>query len=275
VNGSSDVRSPDASATVERISLLMLALPDVEKVRLLLDRGANVNGRSGRGYSALFIGAQYRESTAALRLLLARGGQVGIPVGEGRAAADAYPTFFASHTGNAEILPDLRRAGHKIDDSVLMFGTAPASPLQVTAYFNHVDVARTLIELGAKVDPDDGRYDSPLVSAVLTNHLEFVQLLIKNGADVNRIDKTGMTPLMYAVVTDFDDSATVDLLLKSGARTDVRDKNRQPALRQARLSPMRRRRRSWARRSSGPVVRSHSRVLDIVNAGVTYDVLTS
>jgi ankyrin repeat protein len=85
-------------------------------------------------------------------------------------------------------------------------------------------VTRTLIELGAKVDPGDGRSDSPLVNAVLANHVEFVQLLIRNGADVNRIDERGMTPLMYAAVTDFGDSAIVDLLLKSGARTDVRDK---------------------------------------------------
>jgi ankyrin repeat protein len=159
-----------------------------------------------------------------MRLLLARGAEVGIPPGQGTAAADAYPTFFAAHTGNAEIVPDLRRAGDKIDDSVIMFGVAPASPLQVAAYYDHVDVARTLIESGAKVDPGDGRYDSPLVSAVLANHLEFVQLLIRNGADVNRGDEKGMTPLMYAAATDFGDSAIVDLLLKSGARTDVRDK---------------------------------------------------
>jgi ankyrin repeat protein len=217
--------SPDASTSVRGITLLMLAVPDVDKVKLLLNRGANVNARSGRKYSALFIAAQYRESTAAMRLLLARGAQVGIPAGEGRAAADGYPTFFASHTGNAEILPDLRRAGDKIDGSVMMFDVAPASPMQVAAYFNHVDVARTLIELGAKVDPADGRYDSPLVSAVLANHLELVRLLIRNGADVNRIDEKGMTPLMYAAATDFGDSAIVDLLLTSGARTDARDKH--------------------------------------------------
>jgi ankyrin repeat protein len=217
--------SPDASTSVGRMSLLMLALPDVDKVRLLLDRGANVNARSGRQYSALFIGAQYRESTAAMRLLLARGAVVGIPPGQGTAAADAYPTFFAAHTGNADIVPDLRRAGDKIDDSVIMFGVAPASPLQVAAYYDHVDVAHALIESGAKVDPGDGRYDSPLVSAVLANHLEFVQLLIRNGSDVNRTDEKGMTPLMYAAATDFGDSTIVDLLLKSGARTDVRDKD--------------------------------------------------
>jgi len=214
--------SPDVTTAVGRTSLLMMAVPDVEKVKLLLDRGANVNARSERNYSALFVGAQYRESTAAIRLLLAHGADVGVPAGEGKPAAGAYPTFFASHSGNAEVLNALRQAGDRIDDSAIMFGVDPVSPLGVAAVYNHVDTARTLIELGAKVDPADRRMDSPLVSAVLANHTEIAQLLIARGADVNRTDDTGMTPLMYAAVADFGDSAIVDLLLKSGARTDVR-----------------------------------------------------
>jgi hypothetical protein len=103
------------------------------------------------------------------------------------------------------------------------------TPLGVAVLYNHMDVVRVLIELGAKVDPTDGRTDSALVSAVLSNHVELVQLLIARGADVNRVDTSGMTPLMYAVVADFGDSRIVDLLVKSGARTDIRDKNGQTA----------------------------------------------
>jgi ankyrin repeat protein len=217
--------SPDAATAVGRTSLLMMALPDLEKVKLLLDRGANVNARSARKYSALLVGAQYRESTPAIRLLLARGAEIGVPAADGKPAADAFPTFFASHTGNADVLPALRQAGDKLDDSAIMFGAAPVSPLGVAVLYNHVDTVRTLIELGAKVDPTDRRADSPLVSAVVANHTEIVRLLIARGADVNRVDNTGMTPLMYAAVADFGDSAIVDLLLTSGARTDVRAKD--------------------------------------------------
>jgi len=60
---------------------------------------------------------------------------------------------------------------------------------------------------------------------VVANHTEIVRLLIARGADVNRVDDTGMTPLMYAAVADFGDSTVVDLLLTSGARTDVRAKD--------------------------------------------------
>jgi ankyrin repeat protein len=216
--------SPDAATAVGRTSLLMMALPDVEKVKLLIDRGANVNARSERKYSALLVGAQYRESTAAIRLLLARGAEIGAPAAEGKPAADAFPTFFAAHTGNADILPALRQAGDKLDDSAIMFGSSRVSPLVVAVLYAHLDAARTLIELGAKVDPADARPDSALVSAVVANHTEMARLLIARGADVNRVDETEMTPLMYAAAADFGDAIIVDLLLKSGARAELRDK---------------------------------------------------
>jgi ankyrin repeat protein len=216
--------SPNATTASGRTSLLMMAIPDVEKVTLLVDRGANVNARSARKYSALLVGAQYRDSTAAIRFLLAHGADVGLPAAEGQPAAEAYPTFFAAHTGNAEILQALRLAGDRIDESAIMFGVARVSPLVVATLYNHVETARTLVDLGAKVDPADRRMDSPLVSAVVANHPEIVRLLIARGADVNRVDEAGMTPLMYAAVADFGDRAIVDLLLKSGARTDVRSK---------------------------------------------------
>ncbi len=220
-----DGLSPNAVTTTEGLTPLMLAVPDLEKLQLLIDRGGNINARSRGRYSALLIAAQYRESTAALRVLLARGARVAPEPGEGRPAADAYPTFLAAQTGNAEILPELRRAGDALDASAIMFGSFPVPPLLAAVFFNHLDVGRTLLALGAKVDPPDGRYDSPLASAVVANHLDFARLLIERGADVNRVDEKGMTPLMYTAVADFGDSAMVDLLLASGARTAVRDKS--------------------------------------------------
>ncbi|MBV9770161.1 MAG: hypothetical protein JOZ32_11370, partial [Bryobacterales bacterium] len=54
--------------------------------------------------------------------------------------------------------------------------------------------------------------------------------LIDRGADVNHADKIGFTPLLYAASIDFGDSAMIDLLLKSGARADVRTKDGLTAL---------------------------------------------
>jgi hypothetical protein len=51
----------------------MLAQPDIEKTRLLLDRGANLNALSKSKYSALMLGCLYQGGTPAARLLLDRG----------------------------------------------------------------------------------------------------------------------------------------------------------------------------------------------------------
>ena len=214
--------SADAVTGAGRTSLLMLAVPDADKVRLLLERGATVDAVSRQRYSALLVAAQYPEANDVSRLLLARGARAA-PAGGNKPAANAYPTFVAAHGGNTDILAELQRAGDKLDDSVVMFGVVPVSPLGVAALYNHLETARALIKLGARPDPADIQTDTPLVSAVLANHLEMAELLVASGANINRADERGMTPLMYAAVTDFGDSSIVDLLLRSGARTDVRD----------------------------------------------------
>ena len=45
------------------------------------------------------------------------------------------------------------------------------------------------------------------------------------GANVNVVDKLGMTPLHWAANIDFGEAAMIELLLKSGARTDVKNKD--------------------------------------------------
>ena len=62
------------------------------------------------------------------------------------------------------------------------------------------------------------------------NRVDLARLAIQRGADVNHVDKKGMKPLLYAASIDFGDSAMVELLLKSGARTDARTKEGLTAL---------------------------------------------
>jgi len=215
--------SPNAATEVGQTSLLMMVVPDVGKMRLQIDRGANVNARSVRKYSALLVAGQYQESTEAIRLLLARGAEVGSKETDGKPAADAFPTFFASHAGHSEILRAFRQAGDKLDDPTIMFGAAPVTPLMIAVAFEHTDTVRTLLDLGARVDPAKPRVETALLAAIFGNHLDLARLLIARGADVNRPAERGRTPLMYAAATGWGDAAMIDLLLKSGARADLRD----------------------------------------------------
>ena len=180
---------------------LMMAVPDADKVKLLLDHGANVNARNKTKYSALMVAALYRDGTAAARLLLDHGAEV---------AGAPSPLMLATTVGNADILKPLHDAGAPLDRTMV-----------ATVRVGKLEAVRALLEIGAKVDDPDGSDTTPLERAVLANELEIAQLLIAHGANVNHAGQTGMTPLLYAASIDFGDSAMIDLLLKSGASAEA------------------------------------------------------
>ena len=208
------------SATKAGTTALMLAAPDVEKMKLLLDRGAKINARTKNGYSALMMAALYSDSAPALRLLLDRGAELRQTNGE--PLYKAYPAALAAIAGNAEGVRLLHQAGDNVNDTYVYAGIEPGPPLNLLSTFDDVEVARTLLDCGAKVDVADSDGMTALTWATLANQTEMARLLIEHGADVNHVDKFGMTPLLYAASIDFGDSGMINLLLDHGAKRDSR-----------------------------------------------------
>ena len=60
---------------------------------------------------------------------------------------------------------------------------------------------------------------------------EIIELLLKYGADIDAIDDQKKTPLHIAL--SWVNLRAVDMLLKRGARTDLRDENGMTALEEA------------------------------------------
>jgi ankyrin repeat protein len=219
------------AATKGGTTALMMAAPDVEKMKLLMDHGARVNARAKSGYTALMVACQYRDADNAIELLLSRGAEV-------KAAEptlfNASPFFLAAYAGNAASLKRLKDAGGDVEAPMDLIGTSRTTPLMGAVRFGDIPVATELIDLGAKVDSPDGSGVTALDRAVLGNQVEMAKLLIVQGADVNHVDKLGMTPLLYAASIDFGDSAVIDVLLKAGARRDAKSKEGLTALELAR-----------------------------------------
>ena len=216
--------SPNASTKSGGTTALMMAAPDVEKMRLLIDRGADVNARARSRFSALMVAAQYQEGDAAINLVLDRGAQVAPPA-DGAPVFSANPFVLASYAGNAKSLKRLLAAGGKVDDAFIAIGTSRTTPMLGAFKFGDVDVANTLLDLGAPVDFADGNGITMLGRTVLNNEVELARTLIARGANVNVVDKLGMTPLLWAANVDFGDTAMIELLLKSGAKSDARNKD--------------------------------------------------
>ena len=217
--------SPNSATPSGGTTLLMAAAPDAEKMRLLLDRGADVNARAQSRFSALMVAAQYQDSTAAITLLLDRGAEVGPPAEGGAPVFNANPFFLASYAGNAAILSRLRDAGAKIDEPMTLIGTSRTTPALGAFKFGDAAVARALFDLGTPIEFADGNGITMLGRAALNNEVEMARALIERGANVNVADKLGMTPLLWAASSDFGDPAMIELLLKSGARADARNKD--------------------------------------------------
>lgn len=208
----------------------MLAAPDVEKMKLLLDRGANADARSKKKYSALLVAAQYPDSCAAMNLLLDHGAKVRLPKGQGEPLFGAFPTFLAAFSANADIIPRLQKEGDRLDDRMNVVGMFPYSPLLFLATTWRTRSVEALLDAGVKVDEVDGDGITSLAWAAISNRVDMARLLIERGADLNHVDNKGMTPLLYAASIDFGDSAMIDLLVKSGARTNVHTKDGLTAL---------------------------------------------
>ena len=226
----------DPNSTTEEggMTALMLATPDVAKMKLLIDRGANADARAKDRFSALLVAAQYPNSSAAMNLLLDRGAKVRLPKGQGAPVFNASAIFLAAFSGNAEMIPRLHNEGDLVDDKMNLIGMFPITPLLELATTHRTDSVRALLDAGAQVDEADSDGITVLGWAAIANRVEMARLLIERGADVNHLDKKGMTPLLYAASIDFGGSEMVDLLLQSGARTNARTKEGLTALELAR-----------------------------------------
>jgi ankyrin repeat protein len=224
---------PNVATRSGGTTALMMAAPDAEKMKLLIDRGASVNARAKSRFSALMVAAQYQDAEAAIELLLARGAELAPPA-DGAPVFNANPFVLATMAGNPKIVRRLHAAGAKLDDSMLIIGTSRATPMLAAFKFGDIDVARELLDLGAPVDFADGNGITMLGRAVLNNEVEMAKMLIDRGANVNVQDKLGMTPLLWAASSNFGDADMIELLLKSGAKADVRNKDGLTALELAR-----------------------------------------
>ena len=212
-----------ANAAVElgerapRLVHLAIAEDQMGALRLLIERGADLNARNGDGRLPLHDCFELARTEMA-QVLLAAGAVPDV------CAAAAY--------GLHQLLRELLRRKPKLANDL----STGLSPLGWSAYGDEAESARILIAAGAIVDrpPYDLEAWGPASHVANTN---VARVLLEHGANPNCQDEEGDSPLHAAIKSRIvqDPSPYIELLLGHGADPNIRNKAGRTALEEAEL----------------------------------------
>lgn len=210
----------DPNSKTERgTTILMMAAPDADKVRLLLARGADAKSRGAAGTDALTIAAAHYGTSASLRALLDAGAELH-PLERARHS----PMQYAAMSGDIESVRLLLARGAE----------ASAEAVSESVTFGHADVVQALVDAGANTKLTESSGINLLHWATITNRAAVIPVLAKAGVHINATDDFGYTPLMYAATIDQGDAEALKALLAAGADRSIRNDEGRTALEQAR-----------------------------------------
>lgn len=212
------------AANHDGITALMWAAGDADKVHLLLEKGAKVNARSALGRTPLLIAATYAGNAKVVRLLIKNGASV---TDQDMFLETALTS--ASKRGDAELAEILIEAGADVHA-----GGRP--PLDWAAEEGNAETIACLLKHGAGNNRD--HLNGALVSATMRGPTEAVRLLLEHGADPNASPRIGpfghLTPLMGAAYSATNGADAAKLLLQKGADAKAKTSSGATALSLAR-----------------------------------------
>jgi ankyrin repeat protein len=197
-------------------------------VKLLVERGADVNARAGTGINPLMVAARYRGNAEVVGLLLKKGAKPNTEKGVD-VRYNASPLFFAVMANDAQTVSALLDGGANVGERMTMIGRFALSPLNYAA-FSDSAIVKELLAKGADANEVDDNGISMLSTAAIGNNVDTLETLLAKGAKVNQVDKLGMTPLLYAASVDFGDTAVMEKLIAAGADVNAKNKDGQTAL---------------------------------------------
>lgn len=170
-------------------------------VQLLLDRGAQPDIRDKKGRTALIIGVR-RTNTENVKILLEKGADVRIQDLKGRTAL-MYIAAEKFCTGDRQqIITELLKYDTDINaidskkQTAIMYAITAVDPNNIWEK-NEREQIELLISRGAQVD-----VQVAFMLAASTGREELIQLFLDRGAQLNAQDAEGQTALMHAAKAD-------------------------------------------------------------------------
>jgi len=182
---------------------------DMESLKALLAKGADINAKDGDGITAL-VWAAIRSQPAAADLLLANGAAVDAATSDSSTAL-----LFAARSGETDIVRALLRKGANANAP----NSSGITALQLAAKSGLADPVQALLEGGADPNLADDTGYTPMYYAAASGNLGIATQLLARHANVNAALKTQQPPRTPLLVAGWNThTEMVDLLLQNGAR---------------------------------------------------------
>jgi ankyrin repeat protein len=206
-------------------SALLWAIEDLEKVRVLLDAGADVNAASNFGRTPLGLASSRPDATEMVRLLLARGAKPTPQALSAAARSDEvviHALVAAGAKDKGEAANVALSAGCVSCVNLLLPDPAARMPGSLLNLFppggpGDPELIRTALARGADVNARDNKQRSVLIKAAISETVspDLVQAFIDRGADVNAKGADGLNALDHAL--RLGRGPIVEVLKRAGA----------------------------------------------------------
>ncbi|CAN5600626.1 hypothetical protein BH10BAC3_BH10BAC3_28610 [soil metagenome] len=200
---------------------LMYCTNNLEKCKLLLQYGADINAKSKSGNTPLLVASVGNQPYEMVKFLLDN-------------KADPLATNAAHETA-------LMRAAQFSDTTTLRLLISKGINVNALDYIAGTALTKAILNanspavsflLNNGADPNivDSFSAGSLAYAVLVNDNDLTKEILNKTSDVNKADVLGMTPLMWAVYSEYDRPETIQALLDHGAQINTKSKDGSTAL---------------------------------------------
>ncbi|MBO4707914.1 MAG: ankyrin repeat domain-containing protein [Elusimicrobiaceae bacterium] len=193
-------------------------------VKLLIDKGADINIQNEAGSTAL-MKAAYKGYFEIVKLLIDKGAKINLK--ERHGATALIKGVAQGYTEIVKLLLD-KGADVNVADAYncednICFHEPEGTALESAVFHDRIEIVKLLLNKGADVNfhldfkqPSCWWCETVLTRAVYTGNPEIVKLLIDKGANVNEQNSEEKTPLYIADNNDYTEIA--ELLKAAGAK---------------------------------------------------------
>jgi len=171
---------------------LAILKKDLDLVKLLIKKGADVNAKNHNNFTALHI-ASFKGFIEIVEELIINNAKINDIVGE--AEIIETPLHLACQNNNYEIIELLLENKANVN----AVDANQNNPLHYSAWNNSLESISLLLKYNTNLESRNGFKKTPLHYAIQNNSLEAANLLLEKGADPHALDCFGRKPYFYAV----------------------------------------------------------------------------